>query len=143
MAVGSGNEVHTGDLVTVHFDCLFRGIDVVSSRSARLLGGNRVVAEPLQFIVGSRVTAGGLRGTAVAADVESGGGLFSGASGPKPPPALSTAVIGMKSGGKRSVLVPPELGYGDEGEQEIGPGQSFELQIEVLSIEKSGADKVE
>jgi hypothetical protein len=29
----------------VHYDCLFRGIDAVSSRSARLLGGNRTIAE--------------------------------------------------------------------------------------------------
>lgn len=134
--------MQNGDLVTVHFDCLFRGIDVVSSRSARLLGGNRVVAEPLQFIAGSKLTAGGVRGTAVV-DTESGGGLFSGTSGPKPPPALSSAIIGMKPGGKRSVLVPPELGYGDEGEQEIGPGQSFELQIELLTIEKLAANNLD
>lgn len=30
----------------------------------------------------------------------SGGGSFAGASGPKPPPALATSVIGMKKGGK-------------------------------------------
>lgn len=29
----------------VHFDCKFRGIDAVSSRYARTLGGNRTVAE--------------------------------------------------------------------------------------------------
>ncbi len=29
----------------VHYDCIYRGIDVVSSRSARLLGGNRTIAE--------------------------------------------------------------------------------------------------
>ena len=31
--------------MTVHFDCMYKGIDVVSTRSARLLGGNRTVAE--------------------------------------------------------------------------------------------------
>ena len=31
--------------MTVHYDCKYRGIDVVSSRSARMLGGNRSVAE--------------------------------------------------------------------------------------------------
>ena len=35
---------------------------------------------------------------------------------------------------QRSVIVPPELGYGTEGEQEIGPGQTFELKIEVLTV---------
>lgn len=31
--------------VQVHFDCMYKGIDVVSSRQARLLGGNRTISE--------------------------------------------------------------------------------------------------
>ena len=125
--MGSGKTVAAGTDVTVHFDCLFRGIDVVSSRSARLLGGNRTIAEPFQFIAGESVSQ------KRAKVGESAGGLFTGTGGPKAPPALSTAVIGMKVGGIRSVIVPPELGYGNEGEQEIGPGETFQLTIEVLS----------
>ena len=67
--------------------------------------------------------------------VESAGGLFAGGGGPRPPPALSTAVLGMRAGGRRSVLVPAELGYGSQGEQEIPPDcPSFELQVELLSV---------
>lgn len=65
---------------------------------------------------------------------DSAGGLFAGTGGPKPPPALALAVVGMKAGGKRTVRVPPELGYGDKGEQEIPPNQSFDLLIEVLRV---------
>lgn len=36
---------HRAPRTQVHYDCTFRGIDAVSSRSARLLGGNRVIAE--------------------------------------------------------------------------------------------------
>ena len=69
---------------------------------------------------------------------DSGGGLFSGQSGPKPPQALSYAVIGMKVGGKRSVFVPASLGYGAKGEQEIPPNcDQFELVIELLSSSSS------
>lgn len=32
-------------LLQVHFDCIYKGIDVVSSRQARLLGGNRTISE--------------------------------------------------------------------------------------------------
>ena len=32
-------------LLQVHFDCMYKGIDVVSSRQARLLGGNRTISE--------------------------------------------------------------------------------------------------
>jgi peptidylprolyl isomerase len=42
---GRGAAIAAGDRVTVHFDCVFRGIDAVSSRYARTLGGNRTIAE--------------------------------------------------------------------------------------------------
>ena len=45
--MGSGDEVSAGKKVTVHFDCIYKGIDVVSSRQARLLGGNRTISEVL------------------------------------------------------------------------------------------------
>lgn len=37
--------VHNYTLIQVHFDCLYKSLDVVSTRAARLLAGNRVVAE--------------------------------------------------------------------------------------------------
>ena len=42
-------------MVTVHFDCKYRGLDVVSSRSARLLGGNqlaKMVNPQVQYVFG-------------------------------------------------------------------------------------------
>lgn len=122
--------VQQGNIVTVHFDCMYKSLDVVSSRSARLLGANRSIAEPVEFTAGLGVASGG--GKQPLGD--SAGGLFSGASGPKPPKALSQAVLGMKAGGKRSVIVPPELGYGKQGLLEIPPNATFELQVQVLSV---------
>ncbi|KAK9835789.1 hypothetical protein WJX74_008084 [Apatococcus lobatus] len=127
LTAGNGSEVARGRKVTVHFDCLYKGIDVASSRSARLLGGNRTVAEPFEFTAGSTISNAGKKIN------DSANGLFAGGGGPKAPPALSNAVIGMKLGGKRSVLVPPEMGYGAEGLQEIPPNSPFELQIELLN----------
>ena len=51
--------------------------------------------QPLEFKAGQEVIGGDKQPLG-----ESAGGLFSGASGPKPPPALSQAVMGMKPGGK-------------------------------------------
>jgi hypothetical protein len=82
----------------VHFDVMYRGVDVVSSRQARLLGGNRTIAEPYEFVVGEAVDAQPVKKIS-----DSAGGLFSGQGGPKPPPALSTACLGMKKGGKVSI----------------------------------------
>ena len=53
----SSSSVEAGDTVTVHFDVLYRGLDVASSRSARLLGANRTIAEPYSFVAGGPVGA--------------------------------------------------------------------------------------
>ncbi|GLC36493.1 hypothetical protein PLESTB_000154200 [Pleodorina starrii] len=128
MEEGSGAEIKPGDKIVVHYDCLYRGLDVVSSRNARLLGGNRTIAEPYEFIVGEPVAAASLK------SFDSANPLFAGSSGPKPPQALSLSVVGMKKGGKRSVLVDSlELGY-PKGVNELPPATPFELKIEVLSV---------
>ncbi|KXZ46062.1 hypothetical protein GPECTOR_47g337 [Gonium pectorale] len=130
LEAGSGLEIKKGDKVVVHYDCLYRGIDVVSSRSARLLGGNRTIAEPYEFVVGEPVNAASLK----AFDSDSANPLFAGSSGPKPPQALSLAVVGMRKGGKRSIIVDDtELGY-PKGINELPPATTFELKVEVLSV---------
>jgi hypothetical protein len=53
-----------------------------------------LLLQPFEFTAGESVSVF----SKVAGDTA--GGLFAGGSGPKPPPALSTAVIGMKPGGK-------------------------------------------
>ncbi|KAK9834017.1 hypothetical protein WJX81_003195 [Elliptochloris bilobata] len=126
--VGSGAEVTKGTRVKVHYDCVYKGLDVVSSRQSRLLGGNRTISEPFEFVAGAAVA-----GASPAKIVDTAGGLFTGQGGPTPPPALSTAVLGMRAGGKRSVLVPAELGFGQKGVGEIPPGATFEMRVEVLS----------
>lgn len=133
LSLGIGAEVARGDRVTVHFDCYFRNIDAVSSRYATVLGKNEVIPEPYEFTAGRPVNERKAKKT----DREVAGGSFSGMSGPKPPPALSTSVFGMKKGGKRSIIVTPEQGYGDEGMLEIPPGTQFELQVEILDISKA------
>lgn len=131
LTVGNkGFEVKEGTRVKVHFDCKYRGINVVSTYTARTLGGNRTIAEPFEFIVGQPVAGPGAN-----LYRESAGGLFAGGGGPKPPLGLTTAVVGMRVGGSRSILVPAELGFGSVGEQEIPPNcDMFELQVEMLSI---------
>lgn len=130
---GRGLAVKPGDVVEVHFDCMYKGLDVESTRYARLLGGNRTIAEPFEFVAGQPVT-----GVPAARVGDSANALFSGAGGPKPPPALSLAVIGMKAGGKRSIIVDePTLGY-PKGIKELPPSEPFELKVEILSLRGSG-----
>lgn len=47
-------------------------------------------------------------------------------------------VQGMSVGGERSLVIPPELGYGDRGARNvIPPGATLIFEIELLSIEGS------
>ena len=45
LAAGSGATVKEGSRVLVHYQCKYRGLSVVDTLSARVLGGNRTVAE--------------------------------------------------------------------------------------------------
>ncbi|GMP44436.1 hypothetical protein CsSME_00013366 [Camellia sinensis var. sinensis] len=76
---GKGPAAQKGSTVQVHFDCLYRGVTVVSSRESKLLAGNRSIAQ-------------------------------------------------------RIVIVPPEAGYGQRGMNEIPPGATFELNLELLQV---------
>jgi len=43
-------------------------------------------------------------------------------------------VVGMKVGGKRTLIVPSDLGYGNEGNDKIPPGATLKFEIELLAI---------
>lgn len=44
-------------------------------------------------------------------------------------------VPGMKVGGIRRIIIPPELGYGSDGAGAIAPGATLIFEIEVVSVE--------
>ncbi|XP_077253179.1 FKBP-like peptidyl-prolyl cis-trans isomerase family protein isoform X2 [Tasmannia lanceolata] len=50
---------------------------------------------------------------------------------------LDLGVQGMRVGGQRLLIVPPELAYGSRGVQEIPPNATIELDVELLSIKQS------
>ncbi|KAL1315865.1 peptidyl-prolyl cis-trans isomerase FKBP18, chloroplastic [Arachis duranensis] len=126
---GKGPVAEKGSTVQVHFDCLYRGITAVSSRESKLLAGNRIIAQPYEFKVGAPPGKERKREF-----VDNPNGLFSAQAAPKPPPAMYTIVEGMRVGGKRTVIVPAESGYGQRGMNEIPPGATFELNVELLQI---------
>ena len=73
--------------------------------------------------------------------VDGGGGLFTGGSGPKPPPIIYVpeALAGMQVGGRRKIIVPPDVGFEDVGEGEIPPGATFELLIDLLDVQEKSS----
>ncbi|GER29345.1 peptidyl-prolyl cis-trans isomerase [Striga asiatica] len=107
---GKGPVAEKGSTVQVHFDCIYRGITAVSSRESKLLAGNRIIAQPYEFQVGA------VPGKERKRDfVDNPNGLFSAQAAPKPPKAMYTITEGMK----RTVIIPPEAGYGPKGMNEI------------------------
>nr|AWW15204.1 peptidyl-prolyl cis-trans isomerase [Manihot esculenta] len=126
---GKGPAAEKGSTVQVHFDCIYRGITAVSSRESKLLAGNRIIAQPYEFKVGAPPGKERKREF-----VDKPNGLFSAQAAPKPPAAMYSVTEGMKVGGKRTVIVPPEAGYGQKGMNEIPPGSTFELNIELLQV---------
>ncbi|CAN0927346.1 Peptidyl-prolyl cis-trans isomerase FKBP18, chloroplastic [Linum grandiflorum] len=124
------NVAKKGSTVLVHFDCIYRGVTVVSSRESKLLAGNRIIAQVFDFMFGAVPGKERKRSEFV----DNPNGLFSAQASPKPPPAMYSITQGMKVGGKRTVIVPPEAGYGKRGLYQIPPGGTFELNIELLQV---------
>ncbi|KAF8405578.1 hypothetical protein HHK36_010485 [Tetracentron sinense] len=128
---GKGPKAEKGSTVQVHFDCLYHGITAISSRESKILAGNRSIAQPYEFKVGAPPGKERKRDF-----VDNPNGLFSAQASPKPPAAMYSITEGMKVGGKRTVIVPPEAGYGQKGMNEIPPGATFELNVELLEVQR-------
>lgn len=47
---------------------------------------------------------------------------------------VDLGVRGMRVGGQRRLLVPPNLGYGNKGVGEIPPNSTLQVDVELLSI---------
>ena len=109
VVVGDGAEAKLGSRVAVHFDAKWKGVTFVTSRQGMGVAGG----SPLGFDVGAAVGQGGtLKG-------------------------LDLGVRGMRIGGQRKLLVPPNLAYGSKGYGEIPPNASLLIDVQLLSIKQN------
>ncbi|CAI9097874.1 OLC1v1034387C1 [Oldenlandia corymbosa var. corymbosa] len=106
--VGSGAEAVKGSRVAIHYVAKWRGVTFMTSRQGLGVGGGT----PYGFDVGQSERGSVLKG-------------------------LDLGVQGMRVGGQRLLIVPPELAYGSKGVQEIPPNATIELDVELLSIKQS------
>lgn len=49
----------------------------------------------------------------------------------------SEGLVGMKEGGRRTLVIPPELGYGDSGP---APGDYLIFTVDLVSVDSAGSD---
>ena len=53
----------------------------------------------------------------------------------------SLGIAGMKTGGKRTFIVPPELAYGSQGNDLIPPSSTLKFTVELLAVDGSTSTK--
>ena len=46
-------------------------------------------------------------------------------------------IPGMRVGGRRQLVIPPELAYGETGQGDIAPGETLVFVIDLLSVQKA------
>jgi FKBP-type peptidyl-prolyl cis-trans isomerase len=113
VVVGDGAAVTKGDRIAAHYDCKLGARTIFTTRQgAGVTGGS-----PAGWDVG---TPPGTAGSALA-------GLDRGV----------LAGGGMRVGGQRRLVVPPELGYGKRGFGEIPAGATLTFDVALLSIKTS------
>ncbi|KAA3465006.1 peptidyl-prolyl cis-trans isomerase FKBP16-4, chloroplastic-like [Gossypium australe] len=100
LKVGSGLKAVKGSRVAVHYVAKWRGVTFMTSRQGLGVGGGT----PYGFDIGQSERGNVLKG-------------------------LDLGVEGMRVGGQRLLIVPPELAYGKKGVQEIPPNATIEVTI--------------
>ncbi|KAG5556752.1 hypothetical protein RHGRI_007125 [Rhododendron griersonianum] len=108
LKVGGGAEAVKGSRVAVHYVAKWKGITFMTSRQGMGVSGGT----PYGFDVGQSERGNVLKG-------------------------LDFGVKGMRVGGQRLLIVPPQLAYGSKGVQEIPPNATIELDVELLAIKQS------
>jgi peptidylprolyl isomerase len=56
---------------------------------------------------------------------------------------IEEAVAGMRAGGKRQVIIPPDLAHGDDGAEGIPPGAILVAEIELVKFSRCGVTNSE
>lgn len=113
---GEGREVKEGDLVVIHFAAWklndsthsFENWQNDSTKNSFRIASSYESNQTMKYIVGSEQFVKG----------------------------SDEGFIGMKSGGKRTIIIPSELAYGQEGFGPIPPNTSIKLLLEVLEVKE-------
>lgn len=96
---GSGEEVHSGDFITINYKGWLENGQVFDSSYER--------GTPFKCRIGVGEVIDG----------------------------WDMGVIGMKEGGKRKLIIPPQLAYGENGIGIIPPNSTLIFEVELISVD--------
>ena len=103
--IGSGEEAAVGKMVEVHYTGWLYDASAPDKKGEKF-DSSRDRGIPFSFLIGAgRVIKGWDRG-----------------------------VIGMKVGGQRTLIIPPQLAYGPEGRGAIPPNATLIFEVELLGL---------
>jgi FKBP-type peptidyl-prolyl cis-trans isomerase FkpA len=120
--VGTGTEAKNGDLVEIHFKgwiCkdssnLFSDWSVDSTKKADLIADSYAMNQPMKFVLG---TESFIKGS-------------------------EEGIVGMKTGGQRTIIIPSYLCYGPEGMGPIPPNTNIRVLVELVSTKEAVTAKM-
>jgi FKBP-type peptidyl-prolyl cis-trans isomerase len=104
LAPGTGAEIKTGQTALMHYTGWL--YDAAAPENKGRQFDSSTNGEPFEFEVGAAYV---IRG-------------------------WDEGVVGMKVGGKRRLVIPPELGYGPSGRGPIPPGATLVFDVELVEI---------
>jgi len=115
-SLGTGREAKNGDLVSIHFKGwmipkdssidLFTNWSVDSSKKMLSLGDSKVRNQPIKFVLNSNSFIKG----------------------------SDEGIVGMKTGGVRTLIIPSNLAYGEAGIGFIPPNTDLKVIVELLEV---------
>lgn len=105
LRVGTGDEAVNGKSLTVHYALWFFSLTGVDNKGT--LVQTSVGGSPFPFTLGA-------------------GSVIRG---------WDQGLVGMKAGGVRRLIVPPELAYGTTGNGPIPPNTNLVFEVELLSVQ--------
>jgi len=115
-SLGTGREVMPDELVTIHFSGwiikdtsnLFSDWSNDELRQSTMIGNSKLRNQPVKYVVGTNSFISG----------------------------VDEGIVGMKIGGKRTIIIPANLAYGEEGIGPIPPNSDIKLMVELIDVKE-------
>ncbi len=117
LKVGTGTEAKNGDLVEIHFkgwiikdsSDLFSDWAADSTKKLELIADSYSMNKPMKFVLGTEAFIKG----------------------------SEEGIIGMKVGGKRTIIIPSNQAYGSQGMGPVPPNTSIKVVVELVSSKEA------